>query len=88
MDSGMDAMAKGDVVSEFVELSLDGKGRTGVRRECRAARRSYHGVRDYKIAVEEELQNGNACASHSSVPGGVRGMRGRALRKRLRQKIA
>src|SRR5271165_865925 len=76
VDAGMDAVAEGDVVPEFVQLSVDGQRAAGERREALAARGRHHRVGDHEAAVKKEFQHGNAGSAYGAVTGGVRGMRG------------
>src|ERR1019366_5043031 len=68
--SGVDPMAEADVVRQFVQLAIDGdlaRVVTGVGHERETIAGWHKRIGDHKIAVEEELQQGDASARDRTV---------------------
>src|SRR5262249_12833653 len=78
VNSGKDAMAKTDVACQLIELSVYGKlwfaRGWDVRGRIHAVGRRHDQFRcrEIVVAIEKELQDGDARASHRTVPGWVR----------------
>src|SRR5215510_10532646 len=99
MDTGVNAVSDADVPAKFVQFSIDGElvaiG-ARVRYQRKPIRARHVHVRtgsleqrpEWLAAVKEELQRGDAGATHRSVSGGIARMGWRALGERLRQQVA
>src|SRR5271169_432343 len=86
----MDAVTEADIVRQLVKFAIDGdlcSVAACVRIQRRAIDRRHLRIRNYEVAVEEELQHSDAGSGDGSMSRGIRGMRGRAFGKRLGQEV-
>ena len=89
VDSGVNTVTERDVVGKLMQFAIYREllG-TGVGVKIQAVTGRNHGIDDWIVTLQEELQDGDAGTGHSSVPGRIRRVGGRAFRKRLRKQIA
>jgi hypothetical protein len=91
MDAGMNAVTKAYIVRQLVQLAID-RQLSGIAAsvivECCSIGRWHFRVRDDKVAVEKELERGDASAGYGTVASGIGGVCRRPFGKCLRQEIA
>ena len=87
VDSRMNPVTEGDVVSELVEFSCDrhlASVATGVGKEGKSIVRRYDRIWNHKVVIEEEFQRGDTGARNRAVAGRVSGVSWRTFGKGLR----
>src|SRR3984885_13329352 len=87
----MDAVTEADIVRQLIQLAID-RDEPGVaaaiRVQCGSVTRGNQWVGKDVGAIEEELQDRDASASHSAMSGGIGRVRRRTFRKGLGQEVA
>src|SRR5262249_27020358 len=90
MDAGVDSMAKRNVVRDLVQFAVHGdlscvSARIGL--ESKSIADGHSGIGNHEMAIEEELQNGNASAGDAAMAGRIRRMGRRAFWESLGKEI-
>ncbi len=86
----MNSVPERDVVRQLVQLAVDRqltRIRTGVGNERKAVVGRDHRIRNDKISVEEEFQDGDASAGDRAVTGRIGRVRRRAFGEGLREEV-